>query len=164
MEPSAERRLEDCGPSSQRRPRTPVLPTGTVTFLFTDIEGPTTLLNASATAGTRRSWRNTGVFSGRHSQKGTVRRLTRKVMRSWWHSHGPETLSGLLWRRNARSRPTPGRTARRSACGWGCIPANLSAKQEATSGLTFGEGTCSLPDCVYPQIPFLVPRLEHPSW
>ena len=36
----------------------PSLPTGTFTFLFTDIEGSTTLLSAPATADTRRSWKN----------------------------------------------------------------------------------------------------------
>jgi hypothetical protein len=40
----------------------PELPTGTVTFLFTDVEGSTRLL---AELGDRRRWRSTVASSGR---------------------------------------------------------------------------------------------------
>ena len=49
---------------ASRRPHIAALPTGTVTFLFTDIEGPTRYSRASA-AGVRKSCRNTIGASAR---------------------------------------------------------------------------------------------------
>ena len=55
-----------------------ILPTGTVTFLFTDIEGSTTLLQRLGDRRYRKSRRSTGAYSGTCSQKGTVKRSTPK--------------------------------------------------------------------------------------
>ena len=58
------------------------LPTGTVTFLFTDIEGSTAFSSASATAGMRMSWRNAADYSVPPFGNMAVRKWTAKGMHS----------------------------------------------------------------------------------
>lgn len=76
------------------------MPTGTVTLLFTDIEGSTELLQrlgdrlyAEVLEEHRRLLRD--AFA-----EGNGRRLTLKVTHSWWHSPAPEMLWERRWRRN----------------------------------------------------------------
>ncbi len=100
------------------------LPTGTVTFLFTDIEGSTALLQrlgdrryAEVLAEHQRLLRD--AFA-----KGNGQEIDTQWMPSWWHSPGRETRWGQRLRRNGRSRRIPGRMAHHCGCEWGCIPAS----------------------------------------
>ena len=100
----------------------PELPTGTVTFLFTDIEGSTRLLQelgdgyadvlAEHHRALRDAWRRT-----------TGSRSTRRATRS----SSPSRARPTPW------RPPPTRNARlrlaRCVCGWGCTRASRSGRR-----------------------------------
>ena len=58
------------------------LPRGTVTFLFTDIEGSTRLLHELGAERTRRRWRSTGACCARRSRATAASRSTRRATRS----------------------------------------------------------------------------------
>src|SRR6516162_8785167 len=104
------------------------LPAGTVTFLFTDIEGSTELIQrlgdrryAEVLDEHRRMLRD--AFA-----EGRGRRLTPRETPSWWRSPEPGMHWGQRWRRNALFRSMLGLTAHRCGCAWACIAASLSAK------------------------------------
>ena len=106
------------------------LPTGTVTFLFTDIEGSTRLLQelgdgyaavlAEHHRVLRAVWRAASRGRGRHAGRCVLRRLRAGV--------------GRRGGRGAR-RSAPWR-ADRCACGWGCTRASRSWTSKATSAST----------------------------
>ena len=107
------------------------LPTGTVTFLFTDIEGSTRLLHELGDALRGRSRASTGV-----------------VLRKAFADHGGvevdtqgDASSSRSPVRRTRSLPPRTLSARSPAgrCGfaWGSIPASRCGRTRATSGWTF---------------------------
>ncbi len=67
----------------------PSLPTGTVTSSSPTSKALPRSFSGSATAGMRRSSKNNGVSSARHSRKAMGWRSTPKGIPSWWRSLGP---------------------------------------------------------------------------
>ena len=106
----------------------PQLPTGTVTFLFTDIEGSTRLLRSSAT-GTRTCSPSTAARCGSRGGGTTASRSTRRAT----PSSSPSRARPMPWRppptRNSRLRPD------RCGCGWGCTRGSRSLTDEGYVGL-----------------------------
>ena len=96
-------------PTGPGEPDGAELPTGTVTFLFTDIEGSTQLLRG--TGGLRRLRSpSTGVCCGRHSQPTAAARSTRRATPSSWRSRPRARRWPPRPRRSGPWPPTPGRT------------------------------------------------------
>jgi hypothetical protein len=112
------------------------LPTGTVTFLFTDIEGSTALLQRL----------------GDHRYAEVLDEHRRLLRAAFAEANGQEVDTqgdaflvaftrardalAAAWRPNVRSGSTPGPTTRRYACGWGYIPANPSVRLAIMSAWT----------------------------
>ena len=111
------------------------LPTGTVTFLFTDIEGSTALLRQLGRDGYERALaEHAEILKNPPSTITAVSLSTRKAIPSSW----PFVRRGMLSRRpfpgNAGSQHMTGRMARRSRCAWACIAESRRRAANATSG------------------------------
>ena len=109
-------------------------PTGTVTFLFTDIEGSTKLLQELGDR-VRTSSPTTGGSCARPSAPPAGARSTHRATRSSSRSRGRGTRSP---RRSPAQRALaahewPGGV--RSRCGWGCTPASRRSATRGTSGM-----------------------------
>ena len=97
------------------------LPSGNVTFLFTDIEGSTRLLRrARARRRTPRRWPSTGGCCARRSRATAASRSTRRVTRS--SCVRGRARGGGCGRRGAATRSPPAR----SASAWACTPGRPS--------------------------------------
>ena len=108
------------------------LPTGTVTFLFTDIEGSTMLLHR---LGDRRY---AAVLEEHHRllraafAEGNGKEVDRQgdaFLVAF--SRARDAIGTAVAAQLALTR-RPGRTTLRCGCGWGCTPGSLSAKPRAT--------------------------------
>ena len=99
------------------------LPVGTVTFLFTDIEGSTRLLKLCATATAKHSRIIRGSCA-RPSPNTAATRSTRRETRSSLPSGGPRTRCRLRSRASADSRNMPGRTTPSFVSAWVSTPAS----------------------------------------
>ena len=106
------------------------LPRGTVTFLFTDIEGSTQLLERLGPSPTRRRSNSTGACCGERSPGTTAPRWTHRATLSSSSSREPRPRSPPPRRRSTRW-PT-----RRCACASGSIPVSRSRRPKATSAWT----------------------------
>jgi class 3 adenylate cyclase len=108
------------------------LPTGTVTFLFTDVEGSTRLLQAlgdaygEVLADHHRLLREAFVPHGGHE-------IDTQAIRSSSRSAGRRTLSQRRSTPSVRLWLTRGQRAVRCGCGWGCIRVSRSSARNATS-------------------------------
>ena len=78
------------------------LPTGTVTFLFTDIEGSTTLLQRLGDRRYMEVLEEHRRLLRAAFREGNGKRSIGKEIPSWWHSRGPGRQSGRQWRPNGR--------------------------------------------------------------
>jgi hypothetical protein len=99
------------------------LPTGTVTFLFTDIEGSTKLLKSLGDdyAGVLA---DIGIFCAQHSKNGMVTRLIPKETPFSSPFLEPQTRSPLLLKVKDRSTNTNGPIWSKFASGWDYTPAS----------------------------------------
>ena len=111
----------------------PDLPTGTVTFLFTDIEGSTRLLHALGPERTPRRSPSTAGCCVTPSPRTAASRSTRRATRSSSPSRPP--------RRGSRStRRAGGSRAGRSASGWASTRATRSSTAEGYVGIDVHRG------------------------
>ena len=119
----------DLRSKSAHHPGVAELPSGTVTFLFTDVEGSTRLLRelGDAYADVLGEHRRALATCSRCMAEW---RWTRRVMRSLSPSLGRQTL----WPRRPRGRRPSGRA--RSKCAWAFTPVSLSSPTRATSAST----------------------------
>ena len=113
----------------------PELPTGTITMLFSDIEGSTALLRRlgdrygealSAQRALLRAAFAAVPAAGRWAPRGTA---------SSWCSSRPATRSAAAWRRSARWPAMTGPAGSRCGSGWACIRASRPGTRTATSGM-----------------------------
>ena len=109
------------------------LPSGTVTFLFTDIEGSTARWEqpargdaASRSPGTMRS-------SERRSSSTAATSSRRWATPSTPCSLAPRTPSRRRWMPSAGSRPSRGARSGRCGCGWRCTPARPRSATATTT-------------------------------
>ena len=111
------------------------LPTGTVTFLFTDIEGSTRLLHASARTPTRTHSRSTGVSFAMHSSRMVASRSTRRAT----PSSSPSRPRDSAARRGARSKVALARRTDLRAHG----PAHRDADSDAARDTSASTSTAA---------------------
>ena len=117
-------------PSSRARYLTGMAepPSGTVTLLFSDIEGSTRLLRARRRRRVRRppGGAPAPARRGVRAEQRLPRRTARATRSS---SRSPPRATRLppRVRASARSPSTPGRRTTRSACGWACTPASRAS-------------------------------------
>ena len=112
------------------------LPGGTVTFVFTDIEGLDAPAAGARRRATPRSRASTAASSARRSARTAAPRSTRRATRSSSRSRARGTRSPPRSTRSARCATTTGPAERRCECGWGCTPASRTSATRATSGST----------------------------
>ena len=100
------------------------LPSGTVTFLFTDIEGSTALWEHQPEAMRARPRPARRPVRARPSPSTAAYVVkTRRGRRLFAVFASPPTRWPPRWPPSARSTPSPGRRAGRSGCGWRSTPA-----------------------------------------
>ena len=105
------------------------LPSGTVTFLFTDIEGSTRLFQQHPDAMQGALARHHALLQrrDRHASRPRVPRRRRRLLLGVRAT--PATRSPRRWPRSARCTGKLGRGRRRCACGWACTRARGSARR-----------------------------------
>ena len=110
------------------------LPSGTVTFLFTDIEGSTTRWEHQPEAmGAALACHDTLVRTAIHEHNGHVV----KTMGDAFHAvfvRAPDAVAAAL-EASAGSRPSRGARSARSGCGWRCTPAPPRSGTATTTAL-----------------------------
>ena len=115
--------------------RPSALPVGTVTLLFTDIEGSTRLLQRSATRTAPSSRRTTGCSgTGRRRHGGVVFGTEGDALSIVFRNASGALAAAVAAQRALAAEP--GRTASRSASGWACTRARSRWPATPTSAST----------------------------
>src|SRR4029453_17030006 len=108
------------------------LPTGTVTFLFTDIVGSTQLLRQDR-EGYAAALALIGACCEQRSQHTTVGRSTPRAIPSSWPSRPPAKRWPPQPRRNGPWPAIRGPSGCAYGCGWSCTPARPPSLPAITS-------------------------------
>ena len=134
--PSTARSWLDSRTRHEYTQRMPQIPSGAVTFLFTDIEGSTRLLKELLDEYPEALEEHQRLLRSSFDEAGG-QESTRKATRSSSSSTGRETPLPRPWSASGCSPNTNGRKAPTCACAWGFIPAKPWSAASATSASPF---------------------------
>src|SRR3989337_403442 len=115
-----------------RRPAMAVLPTGTVTFLFTDIEGSTRLWEEHAEAMRAALGRHDDLLRAAITEH---RGHVFKTVGDAFHAAFPTAADALAAALDAPWPASPGRCPAVCGCGWPCTPARPTSAMGTTLAL-----------------------------